>query len=137
MWVETWNNAVPIPAYKQKRLFDDTKEAEKVLHWLSALKPSELVLMLLPCLVHAAVLHLQKKLGNNVKAILSYMNTIAVHIHSSRTQTQCVRNVCSLIAEEMTLPSAWGYIDDAINITMTMQGVSLDSLPIYQVKRLM
>ena len=37
----------------------------------------------------------------------------------------------------MTLPSAWGYIDDAINITMTMQGVSLDSLPIYQVKWLM
>lgn len=65
------------------------------------------------------------------------MNTIAVHIHSSRTQKQCVRNVCSIIAEEMTLPSAWGYIDDAINITMTMQGVSLDSLPIYQVKRLM
>ncbi|XP_019854969.1 PREDICTED: rab3 GTPase-activating protein catalytic subunit-like, partial [Amphimedon queenslandica] len=96
MWVETWDNASPIPAYKQKRLFDDTKEAEKVLHWLSALKPAELVLMVLPCLVHSAVLHLKKEL------------------------------------EEMALPSAWGYINDAINITKTIQWISLDSLPIYQ-----
>ena len=64
MWVETWDNASSIPAYKQKRLFDDTKEAEKVLHWLSALKPAELVLMMLPCLVHSAVLHLKNELGN-------------------------------------------------------------------------
>ena len=64
MWVESWENATPIPAYRQKRLFDDTKEAEKVLHYLSALKPFELVLMLLPCLVHSAILTLQTKLGN-------------------------------------------------------------------------
>ena len=35
----------------------------------------------------------------------------------------------------MELPSAWGYINDAINITKTMQGISLDSLPIYQVAK--
>ena len=40
------------------------------------------------------------------------------------------------IVDEMVLPSAWGYINDAINITKTMQGISLDSLPIYQVKYL-
>jgi Rab3 GTPase-activating protein catalytic subunit len=31
MWVDVWNNAKALPVRKQKRLFDDTKEAEKVL----------------------------------------------------------------------------------------------------------
>jgi Rab3 GTPase-activating protein catalytic subunit len=30
MWVEVWNTAKAVPVRKQKRLFDDTKEAEKV-----------------------------------------------------------------------------------------------------------
>lgn len=30
MWVETWETARVTPARRQKRLFDDTKEAEKV-----------------------------------------------------------------------------------------------------------
>jgi Rab3 GTPase-activating protein catalytic subunit len=98
MWVESWENAPPIPAYKQKRLFDDTKEAEKVLHFLSNLKPFELVLMLLPCLFHSAILSLRKKLADTV-----------------------------------SLPSASGYLQDAISIASTVQRVTLDSLPIYQV----
>ena len=30
MWVEVWQSAKPVPARRQRRLFDDTKEAEKV-----------------------------------------------------------------------------------------------------------
>lgn len=30
MWVEAWETAKATPARRQKRLFDDTKEAEKV-----------------------------------------------------------------------------------------------------------
>ena len=30
VWIETWNNANPVPVRRQKRLFDDTKEAENV-----------------------------------------------------------------------------------------------------------
>ena len=30
MWTEVWQGAKPVPARRQKRLFDDTKEAEKV-----------------------------------------------------------------------------------------------------------
>jgi len=29
-WHEVWTQAKPVPARRQKRLFDDTKEAEKV-----------------------------------------------------------------------------------------------------------
>lgn len=31
MWVEAWETARATPARRQKRLFDDTKEAEKVI----------------------------------------------------------------------------------------------------------
>lgn len=34
IWVEMWQNARPVPANRQKRLFDDTREAEKVLQFL-------------------------------------------------------------------------------------------------------
>ncbi|XP_052237519.1 rab3 GTPase-activating protein catalytic subunit-like isoform X2 [Dreissena polymorpha] len=56
MWVEVWQTARPVPARRQKRLFDDTKEAEKVLHYLSSLKPADVVVLLMPCLLHAALL---------------------------------------------------------------------------------
>ncbi|CAL1547182.1 unnamed protein product [Lymnaea stagnalis] len=55
MWVEAWQSAKPVPARRQKRLFDDTKEAEKVLHYLASMKPAEVVLHLMPCVVHAAI----------------------------------------------------------------------------------
>ena len=61
MWVEVWQSARHVPARRQRRLFDDTKEAEKVLHFLSGLRPSELVLHLLPMLIHASVLKLAEK----------------------------------------------------------------------------
>ena len=31
VWEDNWNNARPRPVRRQKRLFDETKEAEKVL----------------------------------------------------------------------------------------------------------
>lgn len=34
MWVEAWETARVTPARRQKRLFDDTKEAEKVIFCL-------------------------------------------------------------------------------------------------------
>ncbi|XP_076435585.1 rab3 GTPase-activating protein catalytic subunit-like [Babylonia areolata] len=61
VWVEVWQSARHVPARRQKRLFDDTKEAEKVLHFLSGLRPGELVLHLMPMLVHASVLKLAEK----------------------------------------------------------------------------
>ena len=61
MWVEVWQSARHVPARRQRRLFDDTKEAEKVLHFLAGIRPSELVLHLLPMLIHASVLKLAEK----------------------------------------------------------------------------
>ncbi|XP_034717220.1 rab3 GTPase-activating protein catalytic subunit isoform X2 [Etheostoma cragini] len=61
MWVETWETARVTPARRQRRLFDDTKEAEKVLHYLAVQKPADLSCHLLPCVLHAAILKLNKE----------------------------------------------------------------------------
>ena len=57
-WLEAWNNAKPVPARRQKRLFDDTREAEKVLEFLTALAPGEVAQLLLPNALHAALLRI-------------------------------------------------------------------------------
>ena len=49
--------------HRQKKLFDDTREAEKVLHYLAGLKTAELGLLVLPVLVHSAIQALQDKHG--------------------------------------------------------------------------
>ncbi|XP_053269260.1 LOW QUALITY PROTEIN: rab3 GTPase-activating protein catalytic subunit [Pleuronectes platessa] len=61
MWAETWETARIIPARRQRRLFDDTKEGEKVLHYLAVQKPADLTHHLLPCILHAAILKLKEE----------------------------------------------------------------------------
>lgn len=75
MWLEAWDSARPTPARRQRRLFDDTTEAEKVLHYLSLLKPSELMSQLLPCLIHAALLKLKEE--ESVEDVPSVKKAIA------------------------------------------------------------
>ncbi|XP_074597840.1 RAB3 GTPase activating protein subunit 1 [Brevipalpus obovatus] len=60
MWQEAWNSARPIPVSRQKRLFDYTKEAERVLYSFASLTLSDLVLKLMPCLIHCATSQLIK-----------------------------------------------------------------------------
>ncbi|XP_034564013.1 rab3 GTPase-activating protein catalytic subunit [Notolabrus celidotus] len=59
MWVEAWETARVTPARRQRRLFDDTKEAEKVLHYLAVQKPADVTRHLLPCILHSAILKLK------------------------------------------------------------------------------
>jgi len=60
MWVEVWQSARPVPVRRQKRLFDETKEAEKVLHFLAGMKPAEVAFQLFPVLLRAAVLRIEE-----------------------------------------------------------------------------
>ncbi|XP_061548192.1 rab3 GTPase-activating protein catalytic subunit isoform X2 [Phycodurus eques] len=70
IWVETWENARAVPANRQRRLFDDTKEAEKVLHYLEVQKPADLTCHLLPCIIHAAILKLKEEEAfDNIPAV--------------------------------------------------------------------
>ena len=60
-WVEMWKAAKPVPAHRQKRLFDDTTEAEKVLRYLELLTMGQVINMLLPTVVHAGVRRLNEE----------------------------------------------------------------------------
>uniref|UniRef100_S4RHY6 Rab3 GTPase-activating protein catalytic subunit n=1 Tax=Petromyzon marinus TaxID=7757 RepID=S4RHY6_PETMA len=60
VWVEAWEATRPIPARRQRRLFDDTREAEKVLHYLAGMRPADVTLQLLPCAIHAALLKVKE-----------------------------------------------------------------------------
>ena len=65
-WSSTWNSAQPVPAHRQKRLFDDTREAEKALHYLSTKRLGEIVDLLLPVLTHCALVTLSE---HNIKIL--------------------------------------------------------------------
>ncbi|XP_024140903.1 rab3 GTPase-activating protein catalytic subunit [Oryzias melastigma] len=70
MWVEAWETARVTPARRQKRLFDDTKEAEKVLHYFAMQKPGDVASHLFPCVINAALLKLkQEEAAENVPAV--------------------------------------------------------------------
>lgn len=43
MWFELWRSVEPLPASKQKLLFDHTREGEKVIHYLETLRPYQLL----------------------------------------------------------------------------------------------
>lgn len=43
MWIQLWRSVDPLPARKQKLLFDHTREGEKVIHYLETLRPYQLL----------------------------------------------------------------------------------------------
>lgn len=56
MWKEVWDTSIPVPASRQKCLFDDNKESEKVLHFFESHKNlADVFYLLLPTLLHAAL----------------------------------------------------------------------------------
>ncbi|KAF5293111.1 hypothetical protein FQA39_LY13721 [Lamprigera yunnana] len=57
-WLQMWESAKPVAATRQKRLFDDTREAEKVLHFLESRTLAQLVDMLFPIISHNAICRL-------------------------------------------------------------------------------
>lgn len=43
MWIQLWRSVEPLPAQKQKLLFDHTREGEKVIHYLETIRPYQLL----------------------------------------------------------------------------------------------
>ncbi|KAJ0182057.1 hypothetical protein K1T71_002779 [Dendrolimus kikuchii] len=52
-WVETWSVARPVSASRQRRLFDENREAEQVLHFLRSRTVSGVAELLLPAILRA------------------------------------------------------------------------------------
>lgn len=60
-WQTVWSSAKPVPARRQKRLFDDTKEAEKVLHFFESQTLGSIGQLTIAPLFHSAFLRLRKE----------------------------------------------------------------------------
>uniref|UniRef100_F1KUP6 Rab3 GTPase-activating protein catalytic subunit n=1 Tax=Ascaris suum TaxID=6253 RepID=F1KUP6_ASCSU len=57
-WMETWSEAMPIPVVLQKRLFNETKEAETVLQEFNRVTVADLVHLILPVVLNCAAMQL-------------------------------------------------------------------------------
>ncbi|XP_037068591.1 rab3 GTPase-activating protein catalytic subunit-like [Pollicipes pollicipes] len=62
LWQEAWATCKPVPARRQRRLFDETREAERLLHQLSEPAPGRLLQLLAPVIYHAAIYRLVEEL---------------------------------------------------------------------------
>ncbi|XP_017050072.1 rab3 GTPase-activating protein catalytic subunit [Drosophila ficusphila] len=63
-WQKVWEQAQAVPISRQKRLFDDTNEALKVLHYMETRKMHEIYELTIIPLLHSAILKLIDILSN-------------------------------------------------------------------------
>ncbi|XP_043641034.1 rab3 GTPase-activating protein catalytic subunit [Drosophila teissieri] len=63
-WQKVWEQAQAVPVSRQKRLFDDTNEALKVLHYMETRKMHEIYHLTIIPLLHSAILKLADILSN-------------------------------------------------------------------------
>lgn len=61
-WQIVWGQAKPVSAKRQRRLFDDTKEAEKVLHFFETRTVGQICELTISSLFHAAILKIKDEL---------------------------------------------------------------------------
>lgn len=120
MWVEAWETAKPVPARRQRRLFDDTREAEKVLHYLAIQKPADLARHLLPSVIHAAVLKVKEEESlENISSVKKIIKQIISHsskvLHFPNPEDKKleeiihqITNVEALIARARSLKAKFG-----------------------------
>ncbi|CAM1322145.1 RAB3GAP1 (predicted) [Pycnogonum litorale] len=76
MWQDVWENSKPIPARRQKRLFDDTKEAEKVLHFFASLSPAQVAMHLFPMLIHSSIVTLIRRCDGKFPLLVNLLDLI-------------------------------------------------------------
>ncbi|KAF7989236.1 hypothetical protein HCN44_007833 [Aphidius gifuensis] len=89
-WATTWKSAQPVPAHQQRRLFDDTREAEKAVHYLASKNLGQISRLLLPVLTHAALYTLSEQkqdalpaLSDVIQSILNKLQYATKSIHQT------------------------------------------------------
>lgn len=75
-WSSTWISAQPVPAHRQKRLFDDTREAEKALHYLASQRVGQFARLIIPVLTHAALVKLHEQKHEELTNLPNVLQTI-------------------------------------------------------------
>lgn len=119
-WLEVWDAAKPVPALRQKRLFDETREAEKALHFLESQTPASSGMLVLPVLAHAAIEKLAEEAKDiNIPSLKTVVNqalkrveslTRLTHVDLRRYQDLCLEIGLSetVISQTKSLESKLG-----------------------------
>lgn len=94
-WQTVWKTAKPVPARRQKRLFDDTKEAEKALHYFETRTIGQICQLTLAPLFNATILKIKDEL--QASDLMEQFNE-----HFERI----VLNLCKLSRETWTISSS-------------------------------
>lgn len=97
MWQEAWESCRAVPAHRQKRLFDDTKEAEKILHYLAAIKPVDLVNHCMPVLIYSTLIQLAEYVEDGppslVAKLIEIANKTAKVMHTSASYQEILNMI--------------------------------------------
>uniref|UniRef100_A0A182SX11 Rab3 GTPase-activating protein catalytic subunit n=1 Tax=Anopheles maculatus TaxID=74869 RepID=A0A182SX11_9DIPT len=75
-WQTVWEGARAVPARRQKRLFDDTREAEKVLHFLESRTIGQIAQLTMATLFHVGVQTLTQQSNPERAVVPQYDETI-------------------------------------------------------------
>ena len=92
LWQEIWDDAKPVPARRQKRLFDDTREAEKILQYLSTLRPCDFSQLLMPNFLHSAIIRILEESLDNIPDVDQFVQE-AISKLSHATRLRCTAEV--------------------------------------------
>ncbi|KAG1696003.1 hypothetical protein DVH05_018989 [Phytophthora capsici] len=68
IWQQMWETSAPMPASRQKRLFDPVQESEKVYHYMETLSPHELFHQMLAGAISSSVFALETALPVHVSS---------------------------------------------------------------------
>ncbi|XP_055643402.1 rab3 GTPase-activating protein catalytic subunit [Toxorhynchites rutilus septentrionalis] len=75
-WQTVWENARAVPARRQKRLFDDTREAEKVLHYFESRTIGQIAQLTMSSMFHTAIKTLSDEAGDDAEIIPQFAESV-------------------------------------------------------------
>ncbi|ETI32939.1 hypothetical protein F443_20332 [Phytophthora nicotianae P1569] len=83
IWQQMWETSAPMPASRQKRLFDPVQESEKVYHYMETLSPHELFHQMLAGAISSSVFALETALPVRVSSdVLPVVHQALQNLHS-------------------------------------------------------
>uniref|UniRef100_A0A1A9WMC7 Rab3 GTPase-activating protein catalytic subunit n=1 Tax=Glossina brevipalpis TaxID=37001 RepID=A0A1A9WMC7_9MUSC len=123
IWQELWEHSKPIPAYKQKRLFDDTNEGFKVLTYLETRNLSEVYQLTVVPLLHSSILKL--------KNIFSNSDTLDIF---EQSVNETLADLCRLSRDIESVKIKDSVIDSFPNIEPILMQIEKLELQFYQFK---
>ncbi|XP_045512075.1 rab3 GTPase-activating protein catalytic subunit isoform X2 [Pieris brassicae] len=107
-WLEAWSVARPVSAARQRRLFDESREAEQVLHYLRSRTVEAVVELLLPGILRAGAAKAQAEGAVRTNSSVGGLDTRRIFEIAARDlfeaelevcKSKCVRKVLGNSAE--------------------------------------